>query len=85
MEKQIDRVAEMKDVEGFFPDGKVSVYLENCYAVTFTDRKTASRSNMDYWECNGFDLVEFGMYDGKLTATFNVNKRRLMRGIVKLF
>jgi len=38
---------------------------------------------MDYWECNGFDLVEFGMYDGKLTATFNVNKRRLMRGIVK--
>lgn len=82
--KQIDKVAELSDIEGFFPEGRVTPYLENCYLVTFHEKTNASLSTISYWECNGFDLVEFGLNNNKeMYATFNVSKRRLMRGIVK--
>lgn len=86
MEKQLDRIAEIKDLEGFFDRKSVQVTAdgENCYLVTFQKESDVTYSNMGYWECNGFKLVGFGVNDNKeLTATFNVNERRIMQGTVK--
>lgn len=82
--KQINKVKELSDMESFFPEGRITPYLDNCYIVTFHDKTNASLSEIGYWECNGFALVEFGLNNNKeMYATFNVSKRRLMNGIVK--
>jgi hypothetical protein len=84
MTKQIDRIAEIKDMEVFFHNGQVSEYLENCYIVTFPQESDVSVSTIDFWECNGFKLVGFGVNDNKkLTAIINVSQRRIRQGTVK--
>jgi hypothetical protein len=85
MEKEIDRIAEIKDLKEFFPEGQVSEFLENCYIVTFPQKSEVSISAIDYWECNGFELVGFGVNDDKkLTVTVNVSQRRIMQGTVEV-
>ena len=86
MDKQIDIIAEMKDIEIFFKylNGKVSKYLENCYRVTFPNESDITYGNMATWNCNGFKLVGFGVNDNKeLTVIINVNDRRIMQKTVK--
>ena len=84
MEKQIDRITEIIDIKGFFPKCQVSAYLENCCLVTFLEESEISVSTIDFWKCNGFELVGFGVNDiNKLTATFRLDQRRINRGITK--
>ena len=86
MEKQLDIIAEKKDMETFFRPSEclISDYLENCYIVTFLKESDITYGSMGFWECNGFELVGFSVNSNKqLTATIRVNKRRLSRGVVK--
>lgn len=86
-EKQIDKIAEIKDVEIFFKylNCRVSEYLENCYRLTFNNElEDIDKGTIDSWEINGFSLVGFGIDDNKkLYANINVNQRRIIKGTVK--
>tara|TARA_R110002167_G_scaffold77551_1_gene215263 strand:- start:21 stop:305 length:285 start_codon:yes stop_codon:yes gene_type:complete len=88
MEKQIDRIAEMKDMRTFFgmenDECSFTADGENCYKVTFLNETKITYSNMASWECNGFTLVGFGINtDKQLTVKINVNDRRIRNGTVK--
>jgi len=82
MTKQINKTLEQDDIVTFFQESNITQYLENCYKITLT-KKDISYSNMSYWEANGFSLVGIEVTNGNLVITVNLNKRRLMRGIVK--
>ena len=85
-EKQINKISEKKDMETFFRPSEclISDYLENCYIVTFLKESEISVGTLDFWGCNGFELVGFSVNSNKqLTAIIRVHKRRLSRGVVK--